>query len=1219
MAEEHMKASIPDRLKRLDTPRNRKRGIWAGALFAGIGVIGFLALPPLVRWQAEEQLSKLLHRKVNIEAVRINPYALSATVEGLRVADKDDPEQTFVAFDRLYANLEAQSVFRGGPVLKELQLVKPVVHITRYDAHRYNFTDLAEEFLNKPDDGSKSSFSLNNIQISGGELVFEDKPMAARHVVSELSLGVPFVSNLPSKVDIFVEPAFSARVNGAPVELAGKARPFAENRDALIDVHLSDVDLTRYFPYVPTPLGFRLPSGKLETRLAVNFQQPHDGAPRLLVSGSAGLLGVATANPAGDPLVKFERLDVAIKSLDVFGRQLELERVSLLQPDVHVARAADGSLNLKAFAASATGGEATAQAPAPAPQPAAPWVVRVAETVIDKGRVSIADATPKARPFTTVVNNLALRLKQLSTEPGKTAELDLALETEAKEQIKLAGGLGLAPVALDLDVDWSALKVRQYEPFFADQVLLDVIDGALSGKTKLKLALPESGLQLTVSGLESTLEGLKLRQRGAREDLLSAGRLALKGGEVDLAQRAVSLGEVLLSQTKVAVKRDKSGQINLAQLVPPAPPGKSAPAAKPQTPEPAWQVNVKRLATEGSSVLFEDLSNTAPVKLNLDAIALQVDNFSTAKGNKSQLNLRLTPGRKGSLAVSGPLVLEPLATSLKIEAKDVDILPAQPYFTDKVNITLLKGSALARGQLSLEQAAGGELKGSFKGDLGTNDLHAIDKANAADLLKWKSLFVGGINARLAPFGLDVDQVALSDFYSRLIVSPEGKLNLQQLVKQGPEAATAPAKAPPATNPATRTTTAPVNTTKATPPPPIQIKQVTLQGGNINFSDFFIKPNYSANLTKVGGRVTGLSSSEGTAGEVDLRGQLDGAAPVEITGRLNPLAKQLFVDIKASARAIELSNFSPYSGKYVGYGIEKGKLSVNVAYKVENQQLSAQNNIFLDQLTFGEKIESPDAIKAPVLLAVSLLKNRRGEIDINLPISGSLDDPQFSVGSIIVKVIVNLVTKAVTAPFALLGSMFGGGEDLGYVEFEPGRAALAPAARDKLQTLAKALDDRPALRLEVTGRIDPDNDGEGVKRASLDRKIRAAKVGEQARNNEATESADEVLVAPGEYAKLLAQVYKAEKFPKPRNAIGLAKDLPVPEMEKLILANTKVGEEDLHQLAQQRAQTVKEFLLQQGKVAPERVFIVAGKGGDDAGKAAEKDGKAKASRADFSLK
>jgi uncharacterized membrane protein len=263
------------------------------------------------------------------------------------------------------------------------------------------------------------------------------------------------------------------------------------------------------------------------------------------------------------------------------------------------------------------------------------------------------------------------------------------------------------------------------------------------------------------------------------------------------------------------------------------------------------------------------------------------------------------------------------------------------------------------------------------------------------------------------------------------------------------------------------------------------------------------------------------------------------------------------------------------------------------------------------------VNSPDATKLPVTLAVALLKNRKGEIDINLPISGSLDDPQFSVGSIVFQVIVNLLTKAVTSPFALLGSLFSGGEELSYVDFAPGYATLTPEAQKRLENLAKALEDRPALTLEITGSADPEKDREGLRQAWLQRKVKARKLALLVRQGHAAGSVDDVTVDPKEYPDLLERAYKLEKFPKPRNFIGLTKSLPPEEMEKLMLANAPAGDEELRELANQRAQAVAEWLRAGDKIPAERVFLLPPKRVSEQAKPGSKD--AGQSRAVFSLK
>jgi hypothetical protein len=474
--------------------------------------------------------------------------------------------------------------------------------------------------------------------------------------------------------------------------------------------------------------------------------------------------------------------------------------------------------------------------------------------------------------------------------------------------------------------------------------------------------------------------------------------------------------------------------------------------------------------------------------------------------------------------------------------------------------------------------------------------------------------------RLAPFALSIDQVSLSDFFARIIIDPTGRINLQDVKRSetvGQKSVTEESK-PATPNPpvaSSKTVVLPPPTKPASDIPPIKIKKLTLQGGQIRFTDNFIKPNYTANLMKFGGTVSGLSSDPNSNANVDLKGQVN-SAPLAIAGSVNPLKGDLTLDLKAEVHGMELAPLSPYSGRYIGYGIEKGKLSFEVAYKIQDRVLSAQNRLILEQLTLGNKVENSTAGDLPVNFALALLRDRNGVIDINLPIGGSLDDPQFSIGGIIVKVIVNLITKAVTAPFALIGSLFGGGEELSNLEFAVGRANIDDTGETKLKNMAKMLTDRPALKLEITGRSDPETDREGLKQASIDRKVRALKLKDMVSRGQSGDL-DGLKITPQEYPALLKRVYSAEKFPKPRNMIGLQKDLPVDEMEKLMVTNTTISDDDLTALANRRAQVVKDWLLQNGKIPEDRLFILASKSG--AGAAKEGTASAKASRVDFSLK
>jgi hypothetical protein len=535
---------------------------------------------------------------------------------------------------------------------------------------------------------------------------------------------------------------------------------------------------------------------------------------------------------------------------------------------------------------------------------------------------------------------------------------------------------------------------------------------------------------------------------------------------------------------------------------------------------------------------------------------------------------------------------------------------------------LTSANLSAMGALKLDRGNDNTWRGGYQGGLSLDNVATVDKLTNDDFLRWRALAFSGIDIKLAPLAINIDQIALNDFYSRVILDPTGHINLQDIARnsatdgksltsdasgatasKSASAAVPPTSAPPA-----------AASTKAKPIP-IKVGKLVMQGGKVRYTDNFIKPHYTANLMNLGGAVTGLSSDVNSRANVDLHGQVNDA-PLTIAGAINPLKNDLSLDIKASVKGMELAPLSPYSGRYIGYGIEKGKLSFEVAYQIEQRKLTAQNRLVLDQLTFGDKVDSPLATKLPVEFAIAMLQDSNGVIDVNLPIGGSLDDPDFSVGGIVFKLIVNVITNAVTAPFKLLGSMFGGGShELSTMTFDSGSAAIVPADEEKLKALAAALNGRPALKLEITGISDPDSDRSGLQRAALTRKLRIIKAKDLGTHGNLDTMAS-ITITPEEYPALLKRAYQAETFVKPRNVLGFAKDLPVADMEKLMFANSTVSEDDLTALANRRSLAAKEWLLTNGKVPAERLFILASK---SAANDAKNGDKAAPSRVDFSLR
>ncbi|WP_151447076.1 DUF748 domain-containing protein [Lacisediminimonas profundi] len=1278
-------------------PVLRKTLLWAVAVVLVLWAAGFMVVPYAVKPLIIRALEEKFHRPVAIREIHINPIHLSARVNGFTLGERSGGPAV-LSVDELYVNLQAQSLLKLAPVIEEITVNKPHVRLVRNEDNSYNISDIIAE-LSKPSppEARPARFSLNNIALHGGKVEFDDRPEQARHVVSDIEFSIPFVSNLDYATDIYVKPALSAKVNGAPFSLGGQSKPFSKTRESTAQIDIKNVDVPFYLKYVPVDLKFQVPSGRLDAGLTITFMQPPGGAPAITLSGKAALNGVAMTQGANGPLLSFPRLAVDIASADLVSRKVVLRQIALDRPELHVRREKGGGLNLARLApetpaaptAPAKGADKGAAVPV-----VPPFILQANEIKLAGGVVRFVDDS-MARPFQARVQDLDLNVKNFTTEPGKPAAVEASFATDGGETFKHTGQASMAPLSVEGIVQLGRLGLKRYAPYYAGLVGFDVMDGALDLSTRYKVSADGGkALQVGLTELAGKLDALRLRQPGPpaaaqsgkekrgkkgksvdQADFLTIGTLALKGGALDLGKRSFTLDELSTTNGSVIAIRGADGQIDLANLM--APPASAKPAAsasskagKPQADKAKvekakaskardtertkvvksadtaapWQFALKTLSVDGYAATLKSVTHGQVATLATNAIRIRASNLSNRKDSKAKLDLQARLGKSGRLLVNGDAAMNPLAARLNLDVRGLALLPLQPYFAEKINITVTDGSVGAKGLLQLGLTPGGALQAAFAGNARVDNLATVDNASTEDFLKWKSLRLRQVNAMTQPsLRIGIAEISLADFYSHLVINPDGSFNVQKILVQEDQAAGAPtgtgtpagnasaanlasaqgapvaAPAAPRAQVSQASSQASQASQSSQPAPPaagkpsITIARLSLQNGHVDFHDHFIQPNYSADLTDLGGAVTGLSSDPGALADVGIKGRVNNQGQLDITGKVNPLSGNLFLDLLAKLTDFELSPLTPYAAKYAGYGIEKGKLSFDVKYRVEDRKLTAENHLILNQLTFGQKVDSPTATKLPVLFAVALLKDRHGNIDLNLPIAGSLDDPKFSMGGLIVKVIVNLIVKAVTAPFSLIANMFGGGQEMSHLEFDYGSAALLADAESKLKSLGTALHDRPSLKLDVAGRADPVKDAEGLKRKALDHKVKAQKLKALVKEGESATSADAVTIAPDEYPKYLAAAYDQEKIPgKPRSIIGLAKKLPVAEMEALMLANIKVSDDDLRELANQRAMDVKNYLVKNGQVGSERIFIVS------APAAKPEQEKLKQSRVDFSL-
>lgn len=891
----------------------------------------------------------------------------------------------------------------------------------------------------------------------------------------------------------------------------------------------------------------------------------------------------------------------------------------------------------------------------PAAAPATPWSVRVANAAVRGGTVRWADqavrpaAALQATEVTLELADLALPLDKPFTFKGalQLQEGGIRFSGEATDR-KASVNASLHALSLQLAAPYLA---QVLEPAVSGQL---TGDWGLQWEKPAEPAVPAKAGQPAASGITLTAGPLALEQfalRQGKTTLASVGRLAVDGVRVPLDERTATLGRVSVVQPQVNVERAADGRWMFerwarapATTVPDgaatttstasAATAADAPASPPAAP---WKIRVADFALERGTVAFADQAQPRPVALEVSGLQMAATNWASDGGKPEafQLSARTavpapasgSTAAPGKLDFKGTLAMEPLALQGRLDLARVPVHAFDGYLASQLSIELLRADLGFQGQVAVSQSAQGTSL-RLAGDAAVDALRADSTAASTpkteaqvgrELVSWKGLSLRGLAVATAPGTaprIEIKETSVIDLFARVTVNEAGRINLsdiatppaqvQALAQARAAGTTAPAGIPAATSVATAapatagpasapttTSAAPVTALAPDPLAPVVVSgPISLVNAQVIFSDFFIQPNYSADLTQLTGRLAAFSS-QSNAGEpvladLELRGRAEDSASIEITGKLNPLARPLALDITGRLRDLELPPLSPYAVRYAGHGIERGKLNMDVNYTVlPSGQLTASNRLVLHQLTFGEPVPgAPGSL--PVKLAVALLADRNGVIDLDLPISGSLNDPQFRLGPVIGRIIANLIGKALTSPFSLLASALGGsGTELSQVPFAPGSATLTPEARESLAKVVAALNDRPTLKITVTGTASLKDEREGLQRERLRQRVLA----EKRRAN----PADTSPVTDAEYPALLKEVYRRADMAKPRNLVGLAKELTTAEMEALLMASQPATDAMAAELAQERGQAVRAFLVAQ-KLPPERLFVAAPKAG-----------------------
>ena len=887
--------------------------------------------------------------------------------------------------------------------------------------------------------------------------------------------------------------------------------------------------------------------------------------------------------PDHTPMLGFQELFVNFEGTSLVGAAFLFDEIRLTLPFGLVHVQADGKLNLLGLVPPATEKhDSSTEAPSASARvqkaPLTPVDIRLLS--IRQGVVEYRDDS-KRKPVKIDVVPIEITLRNFSTRRGGENAYAFTAEFGEGEVLDWEGEFHLDPLESSGRISLSNVKLNTFWPSFSDRFRFDILSGAVMVDARYHFDIVGAPINLQLSDGKIVLSDFRLAAAGDQDPVITVPSLVADAIRLDLPKQELGVQTIRMTGADIRTWLAQDGVVNFKPLF--APVAKEEMHERP-APEPVrpWAVDVQKVEISKAHIAFEDRTLKTPASFMIDDLDVTVGDIHVPFKGPLPIAASLRLNTQGTIESKGTVQIDPLQADLTLALARIGLRPFKPYLGRATQLDVTNGELDLAGEVHYRSRHESEPMLRYTGQVGLKNLHLADRASHQEFLGWTALGLNKIELELAPTKIRIGEIALRDPAIRFVTAKDGSTNIARALR-APEQNATRSPAPKAAEEAASKKEATLT--------PIAIDLVTLSKLSATFVDESIEPIVTTGIQDLSGTIKGLSSKQLAKAEVMLAGKVDKVASLKIQGQINPLSEDTFTNLKFTFQGVDLTAVSSYAGKYAGYPITKGKLSFDLTYQVSKKQLIGENKVLIDQFTFGEKTESPDATGLAVRLAVALLKDRRGLIDIDMPVRGDLNEPDFRYGRVVLNALVNVITKVVTSPFAALGGLVGGGaEDLQFIEFQAGAEALESAGQQKIESIAKALQERPALRVEVIGAADlkRDRDALALQKMSAEVQRRFTKGG--------TKNLQAVVSQEREF-EFLSDLFaeKLGKQPTKREQTAGGKTvervLSVDELRQQLLPAMAVEESELRSLAQRRAKAIREQLIAPGRLPEERVFLV----------------------------
>jgi hypothetical protein len=942
--------------------------------------------------------------------------------------------------------------------------------------------------------------------------------------------------------------------------------------------------------------------------------------------------------PDGTFLLGWSNLLVDAQVSSLWRREVFLRAFELEGWDVRVSRDAQGNLNLLQL------GQRVASQLPPSPERITPSegsqqdalpAVTLGRWSLAGGRIEIEDLVPPGG-VRWRLEAIDLGGTNLTTRPKQTSHAKFSARGDGGESLEWEGDLGVAERSLEGIFRLQGFGLARVHPYIDAVSPVLVTNGVLGLEFPHRVGGGGSELDASVHDMSLTIRDFAAVERVNGEPFAGAQTLELRSVRGSLREKSLGVGALRIEGAWLEARRrpgasSEGGETNLRGIVEPHVIDELVAGLT------DWQLALDRVEMEGGRVGFSDSWVRPPVATQVEAIQILgegLSNGTNAGPFKLQTSLRW--GKEGAIRTVGEVRFFPARARVGLELDGVALEVAAPYLAEFVHLSLNRAMLSARLQATYGRQSSNQPIVGLTGNLAVKDLAATETGSGSDFIRWDEVALKGLAIGLTPHDIALEELLVRRLQTSLVMMTNGQLNVLALIRQTRELAEHEAGDPPASGRKVQETPdqqpdadagSPASSQAQSAPFwetwPVRLGKVRLEEVALFATDEWFGGGFRTQIESLDGEVRHLGLPASQPAEVDLKGRLSATSGFDLNGTIRPEPGHFSTDLQLLTRNADLTQFTPYTLRFAGYPVTGGNLTADVRYQVDGMKLEATNKLVLSGLNLGAKTESPDAVDLPLKLGIALLKDSDGKITLDLPLTGTLNDPQFRVAPILWQAVRTILLKAVTAPFKMLGSLFGGSgdEELEFLEFEPGQTEIPMTQSNRLATLKRALAARPQLTLAIVPSFDARKDTRALAMARLEARLRSMRVEEIGASGAPLPDTASVVLSSEDRTRLIRVAYQRDlgALPDPAstttapalsaaspagagaatnapptsatNAVtGLMSSPVLDPLQERLLELSAVPVQSLMDLAKRRGEAVLQVLVADGGLGPDRVTL-----------------------------